>query len=287
MKNIIACLLVILPLVQLEAQREYLPTSDDLNKLQKTKTYVVLDDNPMSDYNFDIREAVEKVWTLTEYEFLEHDDFREKSLDPNSSFLYLAFVNLEKDKSNARYKFLCLSLGGPDRTTLDDLKDIANLPLGYAQVEEENYLYHLDVLLRFMQNHVRMLTATPAMVAQNVYQHYNSNMSLLKDKVLYLVPDELAPDISTEAAISKVYPYPFEIVDRERVRELIASNDKDAAFLHKVGPQNRNVSSKVYKLIFGVADAELYFFEHHKANDKNPDAILKNDLKRIGKAPQK
>ena len=39
MKNMIACLLVILPFVQLKAQREYLPTAYDLKKFHTTKTY--------------------------------------------------------------------------------------------------------------------------------------------------------------------------------------------------------------------------------------------------------
>lgn len=287
MKNIIASLLVLIPMVQLAAQREYLPTPDDLNRFKSTKTYVVLADNPLAEYNFEIRDAIKETWTLTEYEFLEYDDFAEKSLDLNASFLYIAVVNLEKDKTNARYNFLCLSLGGPDHNTIDELKDISNIPLGYYGVDEELYLDHLRIILRFMQGHVTRLIAEPALVSQNVFQHYNKNMSQLKDKVLYLVEDELAPDINAEARVREVYPYPFKIVDRDKVRELLASGDEKAVLLHKVGPQNKNLSARVYKMLIGVADAKLYYFNYHKASDKKPDAILKNDLKRIGKAPTK
>ena len=51
---------------------------------------MVLSDNPMSDYNFEIQDAVEKFWNITEYEFLKFEDFAEKSEDKNASFLYLA-----------------------------------------------------------------------------------------------------------------------------------------------------------------------------------------------------
>ena len=60
-KNMIVCLLVMLPLVQLEAQREYLPTAGDLTRFHTTKTYVVLSDNAMADYNFEIRDAIEEL----------------------------------------------------------------------------------------------------------------------------------------------------------------------------------------------------------------------------------
>ena len=142
MKQLIACLLVLIPLVQLEAQREYLATPEDLTRFHKTKTYVVLSDNPMADYNFEIRDAVEKFWKITEYEFLEYEDFAEKSVDKNASFLYVATVSFEKDKSNTRYTFLCLSLGG-DHETIDDLQDITNLPLSYYGVDEDQYTYKL------------------------------------------------------------------------------------------------------------------------------------------------
>jgi len=153
-------------------------------------------------------------------------------------------------------------------------------------VDEENYLSHLGTLLRFMQDHVRTLMADPARVSQNVLQHYNKNMWELKNKTLYLVEDELAPDISSGAQISKVYPFPFKIVEREKIVELIASGEKEAVFLHKTGPQDKNVSSRVFKMLLGVADAKLFYYNYHKASDKNPDAILKNDLRRISKAPQ-
>ncbi len=283
----IACLFVMLPLVHLQAQRSYLPTPGDLNRFKSTKTYVVLSDNPMSEYNFAIREAVEEYWTLTKYEFLAHDDFADKSLDANASFLFVAVVNLEKDKSNARYNFLCLSLGGPDHEDIDELKDITNLPLGYYGEEEEHYLNHLGTLLRFMQGHVSMLVAEPARVVQNVFQYYNKNMSLMKDKILYLVEDELAQANSSEAKVSEIYPFPFKIVEREVVQELIDSGDEDAVFLHKIGPQNKNVSSRVYKMLIGVSDAKLYYYNYHKSSAKNPDVLLKNDLKRIARAPQK
>lgn len=283
-KSLILILLAFL-LAPLAAQRTYKPTPGDFKTLFASRTYVVLDASLMSDYNIAIREAVEASWDLTEYEFLEPGDLGNKLQDSTASFLIMTGVNLERDKSRARYNFLCLSLGGKDVLTVDDLRDVANLPYSYYDIEEDHYMYHLNTLVRFLQQHVRTLAQNPSLVSQNVYQFYNEDMGKLKDKVLYLVKEELAPDIQSEKDISSVYPYPFEIVDRETVIELIGAGDEKAVFLHKVGPQQKNIESMVYKLILGVSDARLYYYNYHKANSKNPDAILKNDLKRIGKAP--
>jgi hypothetical protein len=287
MKHLISCLLLIVAVVHLQAQREYLPTPGDLNRFLATRTYVVLNSNPLSDYNVEIRDAVEKYWHITDYEFLEYDDFAEKSLDLNASFLYLAAVNFEKDKSRTRYMFLCLSLGGPDHETIDELKDITNLPLGYHGVDEDHYTYKLGTFIRFMQEHVKMLTEHPEMVSQNVFQYYNENMGDVKEKTLYLVEDELEYSIASEAKIKAIYPYDVRIVDREEIKDLIMKGDEDAVFLHKVGPEGKKMEARVYKILIGAADAKFYYYEYHKASDKNPDAFLASDLKRLSKAKEK
>src|SRR6056297_3005292 len=111
MKKLSVILIAAITFMNLTAQREYLPTEEDIEVFNSTKTYIVLQDNPMSDYNFEIRDAVEKYWDITEYEFIDFDEFDAKSRDEKASFLYTATVSFEKDKSQTSYTFLCLSLG--------------------------------------------------------------------------------------------------------------------------------------------------------------------------------
>lgn len=286
MKRLSLFLFALVPVACLQAQREYLPTPEDLEHFYKTKTYVVLNDNMLSEYNMEIKDAIEKYWTITEYEFLENDDFADKSADKNASFLYMAAVSFEKDKSKTRYMFLCLSLGG-DQEALSEMKDITNIPLSYHGVDEDRYAYKLGTLIRFMQNHVRFITEQPEMVTQAVFKHYNDNMGDMKGKTLYLVEDELELGISTEQRIRAIYPYNVKIVDREAIKELIMEGDEDAVFLHKVGPEGKKLSARVYKILIGAADARFYYYDYHKVSGKNPDAFLPNDFKRLSKANEK
>lgn len=283
MKRFVVVLLAVLSLMRLQAQREYLPTEEDLNRFFKTKTYIVMQDNPLSDYNLEIQDAIKKYWTITDYEFLNFDDFSDKSVDVNASFLYTAAVNFEKDKSNTRYIFLCLSLGG-DYESLDDMKDVANIPLSYYGVDEDRYAYKLGTFVRFLQNHVKLIADHPDMISQNVYKHYNDNMADIRGKTLYLVEDELAKNVSSEARIRQVYPYPVKIVDRETVKELILNADENAVFLHKVGPEGKKMDARVYKILIGTKEAKFFYFDYHKVSAKNPDAFLESDFKKLAKA---
>jgi hypothetical protein len=283
MRKFLAFLLVMIPILHTQAQREYLPTPEDLTRFHQTKTYVVLHDNPMAEYNFEIQDAIKKYWNITEFEFIKHDDFADKSVDKNASFLYLAAVNFEKDKSHTRYDFLCLSLGG-DYESIDDMKDVANLPLSYHGVDEDRYAYKLGTMVRFLQQHVRLITENPDMVSQNVYKHYNDNMADVRGKTLYVVESELARNISSEAKIRQIYPDEVKIVEPEVIKELIMKGDENAVFLHKVGPEGKKMNARVYKILVGAADGMFYYFDYHKVNAKHPDAFLESDFKKLAKA---
>ncbi len=283
MKKFIAFLLVIITFVHLQAQREYLPTKADLDHFHTTKTYVVLEENQLSDYNIEITDAVKKFWDITEYEFIKMKDFGKMSVDKNASFLYPAGVSFEKDRSNTRYKFLCLSLGG-DNVSIDELKDVANIPLSYYGVDTDYYSYKLGTLVRFLQNHVNLITEDQSIISQNIYKYYNENMGDLKDKTLYLVEEDLDRAVNTVAKIRSVYPFRVKIVDRDAVKDLIMAKDEDAVVLYKVGPEGKKLNARVYKTLVGVADAKFYYFEYHKVNAKKPDAFLASDFKKLAKA---
>jgi len=282
-KTFVALILFLIPVVQVLAQREYLPTPEDLEHFHRTKTYIVLNDNPISEYNFEIEDAVKKYWDITEYEFIRFREFEEKSADHNASFLYTAAVNFEKDRSQTRYLFLCLSLGG-DHQNIDEMKDMANLPLSYYGVDEDSYSYKLGTMVRFLQGHVRLITENPDMVTQNVYKHYNDNMEDIRGKTLYFVEDELAREVSSEARIRSVYPHEVKIVERDQIKELIMNADENAVFLHKVGPEGRRMEARVYKILIGAGDAKFYYFDYHTNNDRNPDSFLESDFKKLARA---
>lgn len=283
MKKIFAFLLVIITFVHLQAQREYLPTVTDLEHFYTTKTYVVLEENQLSDYNIEISDAVKKFWEITEYEFIKMKDFPKLSENENASFLYPATVSFEKDRSNTRYQFLCLSLGGKN-VNIDELRDMANIPLSYHGVDSDYYSYKMGTLVRFLQNHVRLITEDPSIISQNIYKHYNENMSDLKGKTLYVVEEDLGKEVNSLSKIKAVYPYNVKIVDREAIKDLIMDEDEDAVVLYKVGPEGKKLNARVYKTLVGVADAKFYYFEYHKVTAKKPDAFLASDFKKLAKA---
>ena len=260
--------------------QNYVPTSEDIKAFFTTKTLVVLEDNPLMEYNYIIKDIMKKEWNVTEYDFISSGEFEEKRKDPQYSFLYMARVTFESDNTDATYRFLHLSLGG-DYFRLNEMPDLVALPLAYYDVEEENYSYKLALLVRFMQNHVRLISENPEIISANVFKHYNDNIKDIRDKTLYILESELSSEVNSAARIKKVYPYKFKIATREEIAEAIDERDPDIVFLHKVGPEGTKEHARCYKVIIGAADANFYYFDYHSVSDKNPDGFLEDDFKKL------
>ncbi len=262
--------------------QDYVPSRDDINAFFNTKTLVVLQDNPLLEYNMVIKDVMKQEWNITEFDFISYKEFEELRFDPQYSFLVMTQVMFDKDKTDARYRFLHLSLGG-DYYRTNQMPDIASVPLAYYNVEEDNYIYKLALLVRFIQNHAKLIKEKPEIVTVNVFKYYNSNIQDIKSKTLYVLEEELSKEVNSAARIRKVYPYKFQIVTKEDITEAIKNRDENVVFLHKVGPEGTKVDARCYKVIIGAADANFYYFDYHRISDKNPDGLLEKDFKKMAK----
>ncbi len=282
MKRLVFMTLGVVLVLNLAKSQEYVPSRDDVNAFFNTKTMVVLQDNPLLEYNLVIKEVMEQEWTVTEFEFISFKEFEELRKDPQYSFLHMGMVRFDNDKTDAQYRFLHLSLGG-DYYRLNQMPDLAAVPLSYYSVEEDNYIYKLALLVRFIQNHVKLIKEKPEIISANVFKYYNKNMDDIKSKTLYVLEEELAKDVNSAARIKKVYPYKFKIATKDEITEAIKNCDDQVVFLHKVGPEGTKLDARCYKVIIGAGNANFYYFDYHRINDKNPDGLLSKDFKKMAK----
>jgi hypothetical protein len=264
--------------------QNYVPTEADLNQFLNSKLYVVLESNPIAEYNFKIQESIKNEWTLTPYEFISVADFEKMFTDPSKSFLMMTQVVFENDPTKVRYNFLSMFLGKQDAKLIRELHDIAAIPLSYTEVDEEFWVYKMDALVRFMQNHIINMRDNPDMIKKNILQHYNANMKDIKQKTLYLIKEEVAPSLNTEDKLRKIYPFSVKFVTSEEVEKAIYDRDPNVVFLHKVGPQGTRLKARCYKIIVGAADANFYYFDYHWVEkDKKVDGLLDKDFKKMAK----
>ena len=80
-------------------------TPDNLQRFKNTTTMVVLDNNPLLEYNFKIKETVEKHWNINKYDVVtfSSSDFENARKDSTKAFLMrntetLLFINNGKSE---------------------------------------------------------------------------------------------------------------------------------------------------------------------------------------------
>ncbi|WP_430812118.1 MULTISPECIES: hypothetical protein [unclassified Carboxylicivirga] len=280
MKTVVASIALILFSMAASA-KEHLPTKEEYQAFLNTKTLVVMDVNPMSDFNFKIEEVMETVWTLTDYEFITNEEFEDKRNDPSYSFLLMTVGTFDADKTKARYNFLSLLMGETDKQ-VRDLPDLCSLPLSYLRVEDTSYAYKLEAFIRFIQDHVNLMNERPELIKANAFKYYNKNVGSLTDKTLYLVKEDLTPDVNTLAKIKSIYPYNVKIVTQKEVEDAIERRDPKVVFMHKVGPEGTKYKARCYKILIGADSSSFYYFDYHMVNKKNRDGLLAKDLKKMG-----
>lgn len=288
MKKLSIITLFILAFFTMQAQQT-VGTPEQLEQFMNTTTYVVLENNPMLQYNQKIKETVEKHWDLTKFEFVTFstEEFEEARMDPNKSFLIVNLQYFEKDKTKAKYKYLCVELGG-NYEFVRQMPDIASVPIAYDGVDEEFYAYKLGMLCMFLQNHIKLTKEHPELNSKNILKYYNKHMAPdVKDKVLYLTTDDVPKSLNTEAKLKAVYPYPFKFVTREEIKEAIDNKDEKVVFIHKVGPEGSKRKARCFNTIVGASDAQLYYFSWHMISDKKPEGMLDSDFKKLAKAKKK
>jgi len=257
-----------------------LPTKSDYQKFYKTKTLIVLENSPFSEYNDKIKEAIKQNWVLNGYDFISNEEFDQKKMNPNYSFLVTSIVTFNKDKTKAQYNFLSLLLGGK-ATDITNMKDLCSVPLSYLNMNEENYLYKLGALIRFIQNHISLVTKNPSIISDNVLKYYNKNTVQIKNKTLYITQEDLPPNTKSISKIKKLYPGRVKIVTTQEIEKAINNKNKDVVFLHKVGPEQKVHKARCFKIIIGADDAKIYYFDYHMIKNKETDSFLVRDFKRL------
>jgi len=262
----------------------YVARHEDIKAFLGTTTYVVLDDNPMSEYNIKIKEAVKNSWTITPYDFISSKEFEEVRNDISKSFLVKLQVKFDQDKLEATYNFLCVVLGAAVKRHTD-LPDICSIPLSYSTVPEDSYVYKMESLIRFAQNHIKMLDQNPELIKKgNIFKHYNKNAKSVKSKELWVLERDLDKGVRSLTDLRKSYKHSVKIVNQEDIEKAIAEKNTNVVFLHKVGPEGTRLQARCYKVLLGAGDDQFYYFDYHNINPKlKDDGLRAKDLKKIAK----
>ena len=254
--------------------------AEDIETFYKTTTYVVLDNNPMSEWSVEIRDAVEKFWTATPYKFINDTEFEQMKGDMDKSFLVRLKVRFPKDKVKTFYNFMTVCLGAAV-ADVTDMPEVCSIPLGYEAVDQTSWGYKLGSFVRCAQKHIANLRENPSLISSDPFEFYNKNMGDVHNKELWVLEQDLAPDTRSLRQIRDNYRGTVKVVKPEDIKKAIEERNPNVVFLHKVGPEGTRLQARIYKAIIGAGGDKIYYFDYHNQSSRNGDGLLKKDFKRL------
>lgn len=145
------------------------------------------------------------------------------------------------------YGVFRLSLPTHEKTT----KEIYSVTMPVAYPSEADMIYALDI----MQYTFTTVQKKRDYKVDEYKEEIRKNNKLLKQRTLLVDKDQVSAG-TTYADMKEVYPYPFAIVDYEKIEEAVVSRDSSYAYIETIPSQPRATdknASKVRQAYFSIA----------------------------------
>ena len=293
MKKIILCVLCCACFGTLtfgQSQRVVYANRNQIESFFNSKTMVVMDADAFSDFNMSAPEAMKKYWTITPYEIITSDQFDQMRTDPTLSFIFMAKVQLQRDRRQVHYQYINVVMGAPRVRNLGDMPELLSLPLAYSGSEEEDYADKLPLMLRFAQVHINNLRAARNPSLLNNLKNIGTETQrekdeilthLIKEKTLLVKESDLSEQVNTIEKIQNEYPGKVKIVSPEELQKAIEEQTPNTAVLHQVSPGENDNSGRSYCVIIGADNARLYYYNDVAITQRRPPGMLARDFRLI------
>ncbi|MDR0941915.1 MAG: hypothetical protein LBM68_06790, partial [Bacteroidales bacterium] len=203
MKKLLILACALLSSVALSAQR---PTAKakQLPAFFASILYVVTNNNALSEYDESIKEAIQKNWRVTQFDFITQAEFENQRFDPTKSFLIYTETTFPKDKNPIAYDFLSIVLGG-NYAAVEQMPEVCSFPVCVSDSDGEEAYYKLPIIVGFLNQHVKTLQTNSAILKDKKYKWHVKQSGNMAKKTLYLIAEEQLPAFNTVQKIKAVY----------------------------------------------------------------------------------
>lgn len=253
-----------------------LATKQQIGMFKNSKTCVVMESG-VNFFNAPVKDAVQKYWKSTAYEFIDQKEFEKRLTDPKYSFIVLMEGAYDKDPGGVSYSYISLVLGDASGN-LTKMPEFCSIPLSYAGDLDADYEYVIPAVIKFMQIHVNNLVKDRLPISLNGLKYYNKTG--FTDKDLLLNKDKMAPNADSPDKIKLAYPYKVKLLAVTQIQNELANSPTNTLFHFHVGPTKDAGAGKCFEMLFDV-EGNLYYYNFRKITNDNPDGFNINDFNNI------
>lgn len=275
-----ACAIVIMLLSVLNeahAQIDLFNKKESLKDFNYKTLMVVLENNSMADLA--LKEAVEKDWELSKYQFCNLDEF-EKIKGDTSYYFLLRVKGIFKKEREPGIEFLSLLKGGPATVKgVDQMADILSLPFQPVDDSEGVIIPFIDAYVKIFQAHV-LRVQKKKIAAHLGIAWYANRLGELANKQVLINENDLSELLSRSEAES-LMKNGVSIVDENEIDQALINKDTKTVVTLSIAPSVEQQGSYCYKMLISTDGNELFYYKKQKISAKNPKGFSKEDVKAI------
>jgi len=250
-----------------------LATKQQIGMFKNSRTCVVMDDG-MNFFNAPVKDAVQKYWSATPYEFIDQKEFEKRRSDSKYSFIVRMDGAYDKDPGGVSYSYISLLLGDPSGN-VTKMPEFCSIPLSYSGDLDAEYEYVIPAVIMFMQIHIRSLEKDRLPVSINGLRYYNKTG--FNNKLLLLNKDKMASNADSPEKIKAVCQYKVKLLSTADIQKEIATTPTNTLFHFHVGPAKDAGAGKCFEMLFD-AEGNLYYYNSRKITNDNADGFNLNDF---------
>ncbi len=259
------------------AQNPIKETRETFESFGSKTTKVVIPSTSLADLMF--RDAVERGWRISPFEFCTMEEYEEIKHNPNYFFL-LRVEGKFRSELEPKIEYITLIKGGPEvRRGLYSSKDLITLPLQLVDSEETTHLHLLPVYIDVIQNHIYEVQSDLALAFKG-NTIYSDRVEELKGKELLFSIDYLNYSVSENRFMSS-FLNNVKVVDEKEIEKALEESRKNTVVPLLITPGEDHRGSYCYKILVGTDDHRLYFFRRHKISRWLSSGFTREDIRKI------
>ena len=244
------------------------------NKVTKV---VLAKDNSLPDLIF--KNAVEKGWYLSPFEYCSYQEFEQIKCDTNFYFL-LRIDKMGKKDEDPSMEFVTYVKGGPSaQEGIDKMTELIALPIYPGEDNQGRIFSYLPTYMNNIQEYLEQIAYGFVIPSFNK-DPYCYPLEEAVDKEILFVKEDVLYELSDEQ-LDQMFHGRARYATQDEIDKAIREERPNTLVSLVVAPVEAVKGSYCYKLLISTDTYRLYVYRKHKINSRLKAGFMKEDMRRI------
>lgn len=277
MRRVLLAVFMFFVFTGVEAQNIIKETKNTFATFGAKITKVVIPSTSLADLM--LRDAVNKGWRISPFEFCTMEVYNKIKEDTNYFFL-LRVDGRFRNELEPKVEYLTLVKGGPEiKKGIYSSHNIITLPLQEIDDNSGTNLYLLPMYIDLIQNHIYKVQKDISLAFKG-NAIYSNKVSDIKGMGLLFSMDQLNYKLPNSDFV-ELFNGNVKLVTEQEIEDAIINSSPNTVVSLLIEPKGGSRGSYCYKLLIGTESHELYFFRRHKVSKRVPLGFTKEDIRKI------